>query len=133
MDRKSSSLDDPSLLGWVALAITGAFLLTFYLGFMRFLAGSWREFAALALAALSYLAGLVLLARVIRPRSAAQWRWAALICPVLGGIAGTTYVALSATTGAGPVVSGIVWGALHGAFVAHRARRLPFKSSVQAP
>ena len=133
MDRNTSSLDDPSLLGWIALAITGAFLLSFYLGFMRFLVGSWREFAALSLAALTYLAGLVLLARLIRPRTAVQWRWAALMCPLVGGIAGAVYVALSAATGAGPIVSGLVWGALHGALVAHRARRVPAKSSAQAP
>jgi len=120
---KSQSPDDTSLLGWTALAITGAFLLTFALGFFRFLVGSWRELAALWLAPLIYLAGLVLLARRFRPRSATQWRWVALMCPVLGAIAGAVYLGVSAATGAGPVITGLVWGAIHGALVARNARR----------
>ena len=111
MEKKSSSLDDPSVLGRIALGITGAFLLSFYFGFMRFLAGSWREFAALALAALGYLAA---------------------ICPLLGGAAGGAYVAASVTTGVGPIIHGLVWGALHGALIARHASKSASGSSAPA-
>jgi len=130
MEKKSSSLDDPSVLGRIALAITGAFLLSFYFGFMRFLAGSWREFAALALAALGYLAGQVLLVRLIHPRTVAQWRWVAAMCPFLGGAAGGAYVAVSVTTGAGPIIYGLVLGALHGDLIARHAGKAATGSSA---
>jgi hypothetical protein len=133
MDRKTSSPDDPRLLGWIAFAITGAFLLSFYLGFMRFLAGSWREFAALSLAAMGYLAGQLLLARLVHPRTATQWRSVAALCPLIGGAAGGAYLALSAATGFGPIVHGLVWGTVHGALIARRAGRAAAGSSAPAP
>ena len=131
MSDNGSSLDDPSPMGRAAISVTGVFLLAFVLGFVRFMAGSWREGAALGLAGLGYAVGVLLLARLSRPRSEGQWRRVALVLPLLG--AGAAYVTLSVVAGTGPVITGFVWGMLHAILVAWGARRRASASSTPAP
>jgi hypothetical protein len=133
MSTNEPTLDDSSTLGWTALLISGAFLLAFALGFMRFLAGSWRETAALSLASLGYFAGLLLLARVVATRSVAHWRRLAAVLPLLGAGVGAAYVAASAATGVRPVVTGLTLGAVHGVLIAWQAGRRPSRRSAPAP
>jgi hypothetical protein len=124
MQPKPTSGEDTSLLGRLALAITGLFLLGFYVAFGRFLAGSWRQFAALVLGAAAYLAGMVLLTRLVRPRTAADWRRMSLTFPLLGAAAGGMYALASTASGIGPALSGLVWGLVHAWLVRRQTRNL---------
>ena len=133
MAQNEYSLDDPSPMGRMAISVTGIFLLTFFLGFMRFMAGSWREAVALGLAGLGYAAALLLLAHQIRPQTEAQWRRIARLLPLLGAAAGAAYVAVSTAAGVGPVVAGLVWGTLHGLLVAWGAKRRASVIASSAP
>jgi hypothetical protein len=132
MSNPESSLDDSSPLGWTALLVTGAFLIAFALGFMRLLAGSWRETGALGLASLGYFAGLILLARLTNRRSVTQWRRFAAMLPILGAGVGAAYVAVSSATGMRPVITGVALGALHGMLIARQAGRQPLGASTPA-
>jgi hypothetical protein len=124
MSDRPASREDNSFLGRLALGITGLFLLGFYVAFGRLLAGSWRHFAALVLVAATYLGGMILLTRLARPRTAADWRRTSLLFPVLGALAGGVYVLASTVSGIGPVATGVVWGLLHAWLVRRQTRTL---------
>jgi hypothetical protein len=133
MSTEEPTLDDPSAVGWTAFVLTGMFLLAFVLGFARFLAGSWREAGALAVAALGYLAGVLLLGRLFPARTVAQWRRLAAGLPILGACVGAAYVAVSSATGVRPIITGIVVGATHSWLTIWQAGRRGSGASAPAP
>jgi hypothetical protein len=124
MAAKRASSEDTRFLGRLALAFLALFLLGFYVAFGRLVAGSWRQFAALALAATTYLAGTVLLARLNHLRTAADWSRKALAFPVVGAIVGGMYVFVSTASGVTPVLIGFVWGVLHAWLLRRQTRKL---------
>jgi hypothetical protein len=124
MSGTPAAKGDNSVLGRIALGVTGLFLLGFYVAFGRLLAGSWREFAALMLVAATYLGGMIVLTRVARPRTATDWRRISLLFPVLGAAAGEVYIQASTVSGIGPVLTGVVWGLLHAWLVRRQTRTL---------
>jgi drug/metabolite transporter (DMT)-like permease len=124
MSGTPASKGGNTLLGRIALGVLGLFLLGFYVAFGRLLAGSWRQFAVLVLVAATYLGGMILLTRVTRPRSAAEWRRISLVFPVLGAAAGGVYLLASTVSRIGPVVAGVVWGLLHAWLVRRQTRTL---------
>jgi hypothetical protein len=124
MSTTPASKGGNSVLGRIALGVTGLVLLGFYVAFGRLLAGSWRQFAVLVLVAATYLGGMILLTRVARPRTATDWRRISLGFPVLGAAAGGVYMLASTVSGIGPVVTGVVWGLLHAWLVRRQARTL---------
>ena len=110
---KPPSSEHTSIGGRLALGILALLILAFYVAVGRLVAGSWRHFAALALAGATYLAGMMLLRRVSRSRTAAEWLrvWPAF--PVVGAAAGSVYVLVSTASGIWPALYGFVWGLLH--------------------
>jgi hypothetical protein len=124
MSATPTSKGDSSVLGRIALGVTGLVLLAFYVGFGLLLAGSWRQFAALVLVAATYLGGMMLLTRVTRPHTAADWRRISLVFPVLGAAAGGVYVLARTGSGIGPVLTGVIWGLLHAWLVRRQTRTL---------
>lgn len=124
MNAPPVSKKDNSVLGRIALGITALAILAFYVGFGRLLAGSWRQFAALVLVAATYLGGMIVLTRLTRPSTAADWRRISLVFPVLGAVAGGVYLLASTASGIGPVIAGVVWGLLHAWLVRRQTRTL---------
>jgi drug/metabolite transporter (DMT)-like permease len=124
MSATPTSKRESSLLGRIALGVTGLVLLGFYVAFGRLLSGSWRQFAVLVLVAVTYLGGMILLTRVTRPRTAAEWRRISLVFPVLGAAAGGVYLLASTGSRIGPVLAGVVWGLLHAWLVRRQTRTL---------
>lgn len=124
MQPKPASGEETTFLGRLALALTGVVLLGFYVAFGRLLAGSWRQFAALVLGVATYLAGMVVLTRLVRPRAAADWRRMSLTFPLLGAAAGGIYALVSTASGIGPALSGLVWGLVHAWLVRRQTRNL---------
>jgi hypothetical protein len=102
----------------VALWITGAILLAFFIGFERFLAGSWRHLGALMAAMAAYLGGVVALDRVIRRMGMASETvaapvWSLLLIPPIGAVAGATYSLVEAgRLAAKPVLGGALVGTM---------------------
>jgi hypothetical protein len=110
---KRPSSEHTSIGGRLALGVLALLILAFYVAVGRLVAGSWRHFAALALAGATYLVGMLLLRRVSRSRTAAEWLrvWPAF--PFVGAAAGGVYVLVSTASGIWPALYGFAWGLLH--------------------
>jgi len=110
---KRPSSEHTSIGGRLALGVLALLILAFYVAVGRLVAGSWRHFAALALAGATYLVGMMLLRRVSRSRTAADWLrvWPAF--PFVGAAAGGVYVLVSTASAIWPALYGFAWGLLH--------------------
>ena len=124
MATRHSSSEKTSIQSQLVLWLTGAVILGMYVAFGRLVAGSWRQLAALALAVATYLAGMVVLERLVRPRTAEKWRRVSPVFPFVGALAGGVYVLVSTASGIGPAITGIVWGVVHLWLVWRQARNV---------
>ena len=122
MATRPGSSGKTSMLGQLVLWLTGAVLLAMYVAFGRLVAGSWRQLAALALAAATYLGGMALLERLARLQSAEDWRRVSPVFPFVGALAGGAYVLASTASGFVPAIAGFVWGLVHVWLVRRQAR-----------
>jgi hypothetical protein len=113
MTSKPASKGKKSFLGTLGIAIIAALVLGTYLFFGRLIAGSWRQFGALALAATTYLVSMALLKRVVRPQAAMDWRRMSIAFPFMGALAGGAYTLVSTASGIAAAVTGVVWGLIH--------------------
>ena len=121
---KRPSSEHTSIAGRLALGVLALLILAFYVAVGRLVAGSWRHFAALALAGATYLVVMILLRRVSRSRTAADWLrvWPAF--PFIGAAAGGVYVVMSMASGIWPALYGFGWGLLHAWLVWRQTLRL---------
>ena len=124
MTSKPASKGKQSFLGTLGIAIIAALVLGTYLFFGRLIAGSWRQFAALALAATTYLVSMALLKRVVRPQAATDWRRMSIAFPFMGALAGGAYTLASTASGIAAAVTGVVWGLIHVWLIWRQMRRL---------
>jgi len=124
MTSKPASKGKTSFLGTLGIAIIAALVLGTYMFFGRLIAGSWRQFAALALAATTYLASMALLKRVVRPQTAMDWRRMSIAFPFMGALAGGAYTLVSTASGIAAAVTGVVWGLIHVWLIWRQTRRL---------
>ena len=121
---KRPSSEHTSIGARLGLGVLALLILAFYVAFGRLVAGSWRHFWALALAGATYLVGVILLRRVSRSRTAAEWLrvWPAF--PFVGAAAGGVYVLVSTASGIWPAVYGFAWGLVHAWLVWRQTRKL---------
>ena len=124
MTSKPASKGKKSFLGTLGIAIIAALVLGTYLFFGRLIAGSWRQFAALAAAATTYLVSMALLKRVVRPQAATDWRRMSIAFPFMGALAGGAYTLASTASGIAAAVTGVVWGLIHVWLIWRQMRRL---------
>jgi len=124
MTSKPASKGKKSFLGTTGTEIIAALVLGTYLFFGRLIAGSWRQFAALALAATTYLASMALLKQVARPQTATDWRRMSIAFPFMGALAGGAYTLASTASGIAAAVTGVVWGLIHVWLIWRQMRRL---------
>jgi hypothetical protein len=113
MNSRPASKGKKSFLGTVGIAIIAALVLGTYLFLGRLIAGSWRQFAALAAAATTYLVFMALLKRVAHPQTATDWRRMSIAFPFMGALAGGAYTLVSTVSGIAAAVAGLVWGVIH--------------------
>ena len=124
MASRHGSSENTSIMSRLVLWLTGLVLIGMYVAFGRLVAGSWRQLAALALAAATYLVGMVLLERLVRPRTAAKWQRVSPVFPFVGALAGGAYVLVSTASGIVPAIVGLAWGLVHVWLVWRQARQV---------
>ena len=130
--------EDRSFLGRVAMGVTLLFLGAFFLGFQRFLAGSWQTVAAGIIAVALYLGGVILLDVWLRksgrrlPGHPAPI-WAGAIVVLLGALAGFAYgiTAVGKSIVASTLFGGLTAGVL--AFVSLREQRVNDRDASDEP
>jgi hypothetical protein len=136
--RMQSPVNRSRVIDWVALAVTGAILLGFFLAFERYLAGSWRHVGAALLAVAVFVGGATVLDLILR-RTGRAAQGALLpdrflfVLPILGAGAGAAYgLVQSARVTSMPIAVGLAWGIVVAVSSFRQAQRMR-RTTADAP